>query len=204
VGFPKVVSVVAGGYSVRSVDLSKIPGKIIAVNDSVLHLPRWDAVVSMDRLWTENRMDWLLENQHERPIYLRRGTVPLPLQERQGVYLYECNNDSVVFGPSPTHLNGTNSGYCALNLAYCLRPEELYLFGFDMRRGPNNEAHWYPDYPWNPKASSSGKLKSWAEEFTIIAEHFHRQKTKVFNVSDRSLLQHFTLMKPSKLIGAMA
>jgi hypothetical protein len=47
--------VVAGGWSVSQVDLSRIPGTIIAINDSAIHLPRFDIVVSMDRLWTEHR-----------------------------------------------------------------------------------------------------------------------------------------------------
>jgi hypothetical protein len=196
-GIHQIVSVVAGGYSVRSIDLTKLPGTVIAVNDSALHLPRVDRVVSMDRLWTENRAEWLMEQKL--PTHLRRGTIPLDLLEKTWVRPYWCDNKSVHFGPSDAHLNGTNSGYCALNLAYTLRPDELYLFGFDMQRGPNNEAHWYPDYPWNPKASSSGKLNEWARQFDVIAEAFTRMRTKVFNVSDRTLIRHFKVKRPAEL-----
>jgi hypothetical protein len=197
VGSKKIVSVVAGGYSVRSVDLYRIPGTVVAVNDSALYLPRVDRIVSMDRVWTENRAEWLKEQKL--PTHLRRGTIPLDLLEKTWVRPYWNDNKSVSFGPTEAHLNGTNSGYCALNLAYTMRPEELYLFGFDMQRGPRNEAHWYADYPWNPKASSSGKLNEWAKQFGEIAEAFNRLGTKVINVSNRTLLKHFLVMRPEDM-----
>jgi hypothetical protein len=106
-GVQQVVSVVAGGYSVRSIDTSKLPGTVIAVNDSALHLPRVDRVVSMDRLWTENRTKWLMEQKLL--THLRRGTVSLSLLEKTWVRLYWCDNKSVHFGPDEAHLNGGSS-----------------------------------------------------------------------------------------------
>jgi hypothetical protein len=194
-----VVSVVAGGYSVREIDLAKIPGYIIAVNDAALYLPRCDAIVSMDRLWTENRMKWLLANMDGKTVHLREKTVPQELIAQPNVTLYKCNNTIVHFGPTPSHMNGTNSGYIALNLAYILWPHELNLFGFDMCRGPNNEAHWYPDYPWNTKASSSGKLGEWSRQFDVIAEQFTRKKIAVKNVSSRSRIKQFSIVRPSEM-----
>jgi hypothetical protein len=194
-----VVSVVAGGWSVNEVALDKIPGYIIAVNDAALYLPRWDACVSMDRLWTENRMSWLLKNAGDRALFFRKNTVPAGLLARNNTYTYECNHASVHFGPTPQHMNGTNSGYVALNLAYCMWPNELNLFGYDMRRGPNDEAHWYPDYPWNTKASSSGKLNEWSKQFDIIAEQFTRKKIAVRNVSSRSLIKQFKIKLPNEM-----
>lgn len=194
-----VVSVVAGGYSVREINLAKIPGYIIAVNDAALYLPRCDAIVSMDRLWTENRMKWLLEHARDRTIHLREKTVPQTLLEQPNVTTYKCNNSIVHFGPTTAHMNGTNSGYVALNLAYILWPHELNLFGFDMCRGPNNEAHWYPDYPWNTKASSNGKLGEWSRQFEVIAELFNRKKIAVRNVSSRSRIKQFKIVRPSEM-----
>jgi len=193
------VSVVAGGYSVRDVDLSKIPGLIIAVNDAAVYLPRWDMCVSMDRMWAENRTKWMIENSKGRPVYLRDGTIPPLLRGHEFVKAYKCNHAIVSFGPSPSHMNGTNSGYVALNLAYCIWPDELNLFGFDMCRGPKNEAHWYPDYPWNKKASSNGKLGEWGRQFESIAEQFARKRIVVNNVSSRSLVKNFKIVRPSEV-----
>src|SRR4051812_47563396 len=59
----EIISVVGAGWSVSQIDLSRIPGEIIAINDSAVHLPRFDIVVSMDRLWTEHRYEWMRKMQ---------------------------------------------------------------------------------------------------------------------------------------------
>jgi hypothetical protein len=192
-----IISVVAGGYSVNEVDLAKIPGFIIGVNDAAKYLPNVDAIVSMDRLWTENRAD--LIRQKKVLTYLREGTVPEDLAREPYVTLYKNNNKTVSFGPNVYHMNGTSSATCALNLAYVMWPSKLYLFGFDMCRGPKDEAHWYPDYPWNKKGTKQGKLKEWATEFKSIFEEFHRKKVQVLNVSSRSRIDYFKRYVPAKL-----
>jgi hypothetical protein len=96
-------------------------------------------------------------------------------------------------------LNGTSSATVALNLAYCMWPEKLYLFGFDMCRGPNDEAHWHPDYPWNLKSTKQGKLAEWAKEFASIYEEFKRKKIEVLNVSSRSRITVWKRYHPREL-----
>jgi hypothetical protein len=192
-----VVSVVAGGYSVRDVDLDAIPGFIIGVNDSAYYLPRCDAIVSMDRLWSENREDFI--RSAKRLTYLRRGAAPPALEYEPYVTFYKNNNKTVSFGPTVQHMNGTSSATVALNLAYTMWPKRLFLFGFDMCRGPNNEAHWHPDYPWNVKSTKSGKLAEWAKEFSSIYNEFHRKKVEVFNVSTRSKIGVWKRYSPEEL-----
>jgi hypothetical protein len=193
-----VISVVAGGWSVNEVDLSAIPGYIIGVNDSAYRLPRVDAIVSMDRLWTENRSEFILKSNL--PTYLRDNATRLPeLREAANVTLYKCNNETVSFGPTPIYMNGTNSAVIALNLAYIMWPEKLYLFGFDMCRGPRDEAHWHPDYPWNVKSSKGGKLAEWGKQFSSIFEEFKRKKIEVLNVSSRSRINVWKRYHPRDL-----
>lgn len=194
---PAVISVVAGGWSVNEVDFSAIPGYIIGVNDSAYRLPRVDAVLSMDRRWAENRVEFILSCG--KPVYLRDVATRLPeLRDAPNVTLYKNNNHSVSFGPTPIYLNGTSSATVALNLAYVMWPTQLYLFGFDMCRGPNNEAHWHPDYTWNSKSTKSGKLAEWAKEFSGIFEAFNRKKVEVFNVSTRSRIGVWKRYHPSE------
>jgi hypothetical protein len=180
------------------VDLNAIPGYIIGVNDSAYRLPRVDAVVSMDRRWAENRLEFILNCG--KPVYLRDVATRLPeLRDAPLVTLYKNNNHSVSFGPTPIYLNGTNSATVALNLAYTMWPEKLYLFGFDMCRGPRDEAHWHPDYPWNVKSSKAGKLAEWAKEFSSICEEFRRKKIEVLNVSSRSRINVWKRYHPRDL-----
>jgi hypothetical protein len=143
----ETISVVAGGWSVSQIELARIPGTIIAINDSAIHLPRFDIVVSMDRLWTEYR--WAELRRLQRPAHIRRAAMKsMPGEKWPWLRLFDCDHTSPVFTDQVGVLNGTNSGLCGFNLAYQMRPRKILLFGFDMKRGPNGEAHWFPDYPW--------------------------------------------------------
>lgn len=163
-----IISIIAGGWSVRQIDLSKVPGTIIGVNDSAIHA-RCDLIVSMDRLWTEYRFPQLRELR--RPTWLRRSAVQNVEKKFPWLKIFECDHESTEFTDAPDMLNGTNSGFCAFNLAYQLRPATILLFGFDMKRGPNAEAYWFEPYPWvnNGGATSSRKYADWSKQFAAAA-----------------------------------
>lgn len=169
------ISIVAGGHSVSRVDPAKIPGLIVAVNDSALRLPRRDIAVSMDRLWIEHR--WAELRALGVETHFRKGAAknlapPLPAW----LNLFDCDHTSAELSDEAGVLNGENSGYCAVNLAYQRRPRELYLFGFDMAAGPKAERYWYPPYPWvKPgKDTSRGKYPAWAMSFELAARALAR------------------------------
>lgn len=199
------VSVIAGGWSFREVPHRRVPGYTIAVNDSAIHLKLTpNEIVSMDRLWTEHRWEWL--RQHRILTHVRRSCVKNILtpvrKEECWLNIFECDHESVVFSddeygplaftPYPGRLNGTNSGTCALHRAWLLRPTELFLFGFDMQPGPHGEQHWHPPYPWaNEWNTTKKKFRAWAQEFDIVADAFAAIGTKVFNVSQRSQIGVF-------------
>lgn len=194
-----VVSVVAGGWSVNLVEHRRIPGHIIAVNDASFYLnASLDEIVSMDRLWTEYRWSWL--KRRAVLTNLRRSAVQnlSTMGQEEWLNVFDCNHESVEFSNDWARLNGTNSGTCALNRAWQLRPKELYLFGFDMCLGPNGQRHWHPDYPY-AYTTSAGKFRSWVKEFKIIAAQFKLIGTKVWNVSERSEISAFPRMQPNHL-----
>ena len=129
------ITILAGGFSASRVDLKKLPGFVIAVNDSAIYAPRVDAIVSMDRLWAEHRFG--VVSKFGKPIYLRRGTVRnLPAEDlSQCVTLFDCDHEATELSDTQGRLDGTHSGFCALNLAYQMCPTRLYLVGFDMALG---------------------------------------------------------------------
>lgn len=161
----EIVSVVGGGWSVSQVDLAKIPGAIIAVNDSAFHVPRVDHIVSMDRLWAENRYADLRRKM--RPTHIRRAALKNLPDKWPWLTSFDCDHEATAFSDQKGVLNGTNSGLCAFNLAYQLHPKQIMLFGFDMKRGPNGQAHWFADYPWAKPggATTSGKYREWSQQF---------------------------------------
>lgn len=201
------VSVIAGGWSFLHMNPMRIPGYVIAVNDSAYYLQgrKVDEVVSMDRLWAEHRWDWLCERKVHAHIRksaaqnLRFGDGPATTGTPPWLNVFECDNGSVQlaghdYGPPhfalyPGRLNGTNSGTCALNRAFHIRPLDLYLFGFDMQDGPEGQQHWHPPYPWADRwKTNRKKFTTWAGEFDLIAKQLKSAGIRVCNVSHRSLI----------------
>lgn len=186
----ETISVIGGGWSVRDVDLTELPGVLIGVNDSAIHA-RVDIAVSMDRLWAEHRFAELRDRR--RLTYLRRSAVQNLDARWPWLHVFDNDHLTVELSEDLTRLNGTNSGVCAINLAYQLRPKRIVLFGFDMNRSPAGVAHWYPPYPWTHAAgaTSSGKYRRWAEEFDRIAVQCKRAGVEVLNASPTSAITAF-------------
>lgn len=184
----KNVFVIAGGWSVSQYDLRglRARGYVIGVNDSALHADV-DLALSMDRLWIEHRHAEMLNRRI--PMLLREGAAK---SVRYGFDVFECDHTSNMMSKKPRVLNGTNSGMCAINCAFQLEPERVFLLGFDMCRGPNDEPYWYPPYSWAEKgATKPGKYVEWAKQFDGIAKQFEREGIAVFNVTNRSAITSF-------------
>jgi hypothetical protein len=176
----KRITVLAGGWSASQMDLRKLPGYVIAVNDAAIYAPRVDAVLSMDRLWTENRFAAVAK--FGVPVHLRREALKnVSVVGLAHVYPFECDHTSTTLSDQPGTLNGTHSGFCAFNLAYQMRPQSIFLVGFDMALGPRGERHWFPDYPWKGGGgSSASKLAEWSGQFDRAAEQLLRAGIKAF------------------------
>lgn len=194
---PGDVTILGGGWSVSAVDLGALCGFVIGVNDAAVYYGHPDAVVSMDRLWTEHRWEWLRARQGA--TWLRRSAVQNCPHRWTELQVFECDNESTEFSDDHGTLNGTNSGMCALNLAWLIQPRRVFLLGFDMNRSPAGRAYWHPPYPWTrPEgATTEGKYKAWAKQYDRAAQRFAAAGIKVFNVSPKSALQSFKKIQPS-------
>jgi len=194
------ITVVAGGWSVRNIAIDHLCGLVIAVNDSALHLPKVDIVVSMDRLWTEHRWAWL--RKRAGPTWLRRSAVQNLTERWLDLKIFVCDHTSTRFVPAVAgdtyQLNGTNSGLCALNLAWSLEPARVFLLGFDLNRDPNGEAHWFAPYDWRPAGTSARDYQQWAREFSASARAFSGAGIEVFNVSPTSAVTAFKKITPAQ------
>jgi hypothetical protein len=202
----RTVSIVAGGWSFREVNHHKVPGEVIAINDAFTYLHEEvaiSAIVSMDRLWTENRWGDMATLQHD--AYLRRSTLKnVGLRSATWLHPYENGNDGRVLSDMqhPLTLNGQNSGACGVNLGYQWRPKQLFLFGFDMCLSPEGDAHWHPPYPWGKGKqgnTGAGSYSNWASHFATYAKQFEAVGTKVYNVSIHSLITAFERISAQEL-----
>ena len=198
------ITILAGGWSASQFDLRKLPGTIIAVNDSAKYAPRWDILVSMDRLWAENRWrDVVLKTA--KPCWLRKSTLrncePVPAHVTQYLNDHAC----IQLSDEPGRLDGTHSGFCALNLAYQMRPKDLFLVGFDMARGPRDEAHWFPQYPWVSKhATGVKRFAEWADQFAIAARQLGEAGIAVHLCGKHSAIPSWSRTSRSELEQACA
>jgi hypothetical protein len=196
------LTIVAGGWSVRNVLLDRLVGTVMGVNEAAFRIPRADIVLSMDRLWTEYRWPWMQERRGE--TWLRRSAVQnLDIKRPVAdgwLHVFECDNNSAKFAAREGWLNGTNSGTCALNLAWRMKPRRLFLLGFDMNRDPQGRAHWHPPHPWtNPQGgTSNANYAKWAKELNAAALLFGGAGIEVFNVSPSSAITVFPKISPAE------
>lgn len=204
-----VVSVLGGGWTAGGYDRARLPGTVVAVNDAVFHAP-CNMAVTMDRLWAEHRVPDLLghRNLQRGPglVYVRAAAAK-NLDAGQFPFLRRFDNDHTSADmceadPVGSRLNGTNSGLCALNLAFQMRPRRVILFGFDMNRSPEGRPYFYKPYPWaKPSgATSPGKYRAWAAEFTLAAVQFERAGIEVLNASPTSDITAFEKVKPEEFL----
>lgn len=196
----KTISIIAGGWSLKHVDRSRIPGFRIGVNEAGL-LERCDVLVSMDRLWTEAR--WARIVARAEPTWIRRSAMQNIRRDRPHNWLaiFECDNKSVEFTDGWSMLNGTNSGMVAFNLAWQLRPKTIMLWGFDMKLDPKNERYWYDAYPWAPKGgTASGKYRDWSRQFATARRQCDAAGIRVINVSIPSAITAFEKAAPEELL----
>lgn len=203
------VTVIGGGWSVRHVDLERLPGVVIAVNDSAVLAPRWHIALSMDRLWAEHRLEIIArkigEHRDARALWLRENAaqnLERQVAEWNWIRVFRCDNESTTFTVDPEQLNGTNSGMCALNLAWQMNPRRLYLLGFDMCRDSKGDAYWYPAYPWAKPVGSTtdGKYGRWSDQFHNAARAFALIGCQVANVSPHSKIDVFRKITPAQFL----
>jgi hypothetical protein len=193
----ELISVVGGGPSVGRVNAYHIPGLVIGVNSAFAY-GRCDIILSMDRLWAEH--NWAALKVASLPTFVRRSALKNCQGSWDGLVSFECNHLSDTFSELVGTLNGFNSGFCALNLAYQLRPKRLYLFGFDMKRD-RDRVYWYPHYAWRPQGgTSSGLYKRWAGRFENAAKQFDAVGIEVTNACADSAITVFKRTDPRKLV----
>lgn len=204
----ETVSVVGGGWSLGNLsakDRARIPGLKICVNDAAMELQA-DMIVSMDRLWAENRILKLCAMA--RPTWLRASTMKnlgdtlACFHDISWLHAFDNDHQSAVMSDDPARLNGTNSGLCALNLAYQQHPKRIILWGFDMGRSPAGAAYWYPPYPWAKPGggTGAGRYAEWAAQFAPAAKACASAGIEVVNASPVSAIPVFAKADPRSLL----
>jgi hypothetical protein len=185
----RTVVVICGGWSVSQYDVKDLRsrGHVVGVNESSV-LVQCHVGITMDRLWAENRFRQYFTTR-DGDLWVRRGA-DKKLPQHPRLRQFECDHTSAVMSKEPDRFNGMNSGMVALNYALQLKPEQVFIFGLDMQKGPNKEPYWHPPYDW-PEArpdgnTTSGKYKAWAPHFGVVTEQFDDEGIALYSVNHRS------------------
>lgn len=187
--------IIAGGPSFIPKQRKRFPREsthlTVGVNDAAYYM-RTTYAVTMDRVWLENRYE--LVNLTSNIWY--RECIAKNLKPGPRHIAFKNNNRPGAMSDDPLTLNGQDSATCALNFAYHFdEVKTIYLIGYDMQRGPNDEAHWWDDYPWNRLGPKPARMADeWAPGFGAAAEQFKAKGVEVFNVNSRSLITAFPII----------
>jgi len=198
---PDVVSIVACGPSALKCGAASAPGMVVAVNGAFRYV-RHDVALTMDGRFA--REEW--PKLQGRPFVVRgsawQHAIDAGAKHWEGVNVYACDNKSTRFATTPEPntgdmiLNGTNSGYVALNFAFNMKPRRVYLYGFDM----DEPEHFFGPYPWAGQGcvNSEAKFGAWREEMHAAALQFRAAGIGVFNTNPRSRIREFPYGRPTK------
>lgn len=130
----ETVTILGGGPSLRSVDLSRITGRVIAINDAFKLKPDSDILYFCDRSWWDGPHGRSSEVCRKFDTVCRNfgGIVTLE-NDIPGIKRLR-NTGPTGLETDPAGLrHGSNSGYQCINLAYHLGVRRIVLLGFDMR-----------------------------------------------------------------------
>lgn len=65
----------------------------------------------------------------------------------------------------------------------------IYLLGYDMKPGPNNELHWHPNH--RGRNPGIGQLGGWARSFETMLPDLDKAGIRVVNCTPGSAIECF-------------
>lgn len=180
------IIIIGGGKSAKGMPLETLHryGHVIGVNDSGLKV-QCHTILSMDRLWMENNYEECKKLSSQ--TVFRRCAWRLKGKDWPRLSLFDCDTQIPYMNNSLGCLDGDNSGACALNLAYQMKPKKIFLFGFDM----NGSGYWHEGYSATNKGSGNKAHPDWSEKFKYKKKQFDQAGILVFNVNTNSAINAF-------------
>lgn len=208
--------IIGGGPSLEKFNWKKLKGKrVIGVNRAY---EKFDPTIifSMDTrflLWVKSKKYgdpaygafeeskaykvWLLTYKATLPKDF--FIVPVYKNYNQGHYAFtDSMNDGIG--------HGNNSGYGALNLAFCLKAKIIHLLGFDLKHTPAvdergmaiKKSHWHTGHPMPQFEDDVVKFRHY---YVRIADKIKKAGVKVINLNPDSALECFEKKHPDEIFN---
>jgi len=208
------IFIVGGGNSLKDFDFNLLKNEItICINQSIFHVPEPNYFITMDYSWilslkTKGQYeDFIMSNVNKFFIANLSPNSGLRYIDNQFIFknkdVYDLSSIDVIikssfskiFGNWNSFAHGNNSGFCALQLALCLRFKEIYLLGVDLCT-KDGKSHYHDDYKQDIKHFHN-KLELYYENFKSSINDYkeNKPKTKIISCSKISRLNEFIIYK---------
>lgn len=203
--------ILGGGPSIGSVDVSRLPGRIIAVNNSWELRRDADVLYFCDADWWERKANSRFNKRPKSPDLDSYPTNAATIREHfKGKYIVTISDargpelrrlrilprqglNPQALSTKPDHLAfGSNGGYQAMNLAALFGAARIVLLGFDLRvekdaAGKIVRTHWHQGHG-HPPGVQDAKLTGMRKHFARLVEPLKAAGVEVINASVGSAL----------------
>lgn len=196
--------IIGGGPSLRGFDWSWLSGELVIAVNRAYEFCEPAIIFSMDKRYLQwvlgehipgnpYAREQLLNYRKGYKIWMDAGVKDFPAV-KSDIYVLPCVGTRVFSKELSEGLGGgANSGYAALNLAYLLGADPIYLLGFDMGGGQDESDEkqaWFHDgYPDNQGKMVFNKFKKNITD--IAAPALKEAGVEVVNLSAVSKLECF-------------
>jgi len=153
----------------------------VAVNNSYQLAPWATALYAADTLW------WQWHKGAPGFKGLKYTVTRSTTQQFRDVQLLRKSGDEGLDLKPDALRMGRNSGYQALNLAVHFGAKTIILLGYDMQRGPKDEAHWHGEHP----NYSRSPFKIFIQKFDTIVKPLEQAGIRVINCTRSTALHCF-------------
>ena len=143
----KTVFIIGGGLSAQNVDFNLLQDEVvICINDAYRDFPNATMIYWVDDNWVSENYDNLKTHKcklrfcSKHAQYINYKNNPDPRSISEG-YIIRRTGD-YGFDPNPDCLMGNNSGVQVLNLVVNMKPKNVILIGYDMKR-VDGKSHYH-------------------------------------------------------------
>jgi hypothetical protein len=159
--------------------------RIIAINDNWRRLPCANILFAPDRSWWRIHVGAIRASGFAGELW----TVQEKAAQMYGLHHVKHKHGEGLH-PQPDTINcGGNSGFMAINLAYLFGAQRIVLVGYDMKKSPTGQTHWFGNHP--APLSNASPYSTFIKRFAPLAADLERVGVIVINATADSALPYF-------------
>lgn len=183
------VFIIGGGPSLRNFQSRQLEGRrVIVTNEAFSLYPSADALVFVDIGWWQRRVGAVREVFEG--LIIGRGPYG-SMYRASGKMINVAFRSGDEWSEDTRMLAGKNSGLAAMNAAYLMGAERVFLLGFDLRaiQGRNNYHHLHDDA--SQRAAQNRYLNLFIPEFVKASKRIAHLGWEVWNLTPGTALKCF-------------